>query len=51
MDFRLGPKAEAVTREIRAFLAEHFSEADRRAAAEDGGGLDWPLHRKLAEAG
>ena len=40
MDFRLGEKAEEVRREIRAFLAENFSEADRKAAAEDGGGHD-----------
>jgi alkylation response protein AidB-like acyl-CoA dehydrogenase len=51
VDFRLGPKAQAVEREIRAFLAANFSEADRRAAAEDGGGHDWGLHRKLAAEG
>jgi len=51
VDFRLGPEAEAVRREIRAFLAEHFSEADRKAAAEDGGGHDWRLYRKLAAEG
>ena len=51
MDFRLGAKAEEVKREIRAFLAENFSEADRKAAAEDGGGHDWALYRKLAANG
>jgi hypothetical protein len=51
MDFRLGEKAEEVKREIRAFLAENFSEADRKAAAEDGGGHDWDLYRKLAANG
>lgn len=51
MDFRLGEKAEAVKREIRAFLAEHFSEEDRKAAAEDGGGHDWELYQKLAAKG
>ena len=51
MDFRLGAKAEEVKREIRSFLAENFSEADRKAAAEDGGGHDWALYRKLAANG
>ena len=51
MDFRLGAKAEAVRREIRAFLAAHFDDAARRAAAEDGGGHDWALYRKLAAEG
>lgn len=51
MDFRLGPEAETVQREIRAFLREHFSEAERQAAKEDGGGHDWDLYRKLAAQG
>ncbi|MCR9096935.1 MAG: acyl-CoA dehydrogenase family protein [bacterium] len=51
MDFRLGEKAEEVKREIRAFLAENFSEEDRKEAAEDGGGHNWELYRKLAAAG
>lgn len=51
MDFRLGEKAEEVRREIRTFLAEHFSEEDRKRAAEDGGGHDWDLYRKLAAEG
>jgi alkylation response protein AidB-like acyl-CoA dehydrogenase len=51
VDFRLGPKAEQVKREIRAFLAEHFRDEDRRAAAVDGGGHDWKLYRKLAAEG
>ena len=51
MDFRLGAKAEEVRREIRAFLAEHFGEAERKAAQDDGGGHDWALYRKLAAEG
>ncbi|MBJ17962.1 MAG: hypothetical protein GY910_12935 [bacterium] len=51
MDFRLGPKAEEVQREIRAFLEKHFSEADRRESIEDGGGHNWDLYRKLAAEG
>jgi alkylation response protein AidB-like acyl-CoA dehydrogenase len=51
VDFRLGPKADEVRREIRAFLAEHFGEAERKAAHEDGGGHDWALYRKLAAEG
>lgn len=51
MDFRLGPKAEEVKREIRAFLAEHFSEEDRKEAARDGGGHNWDLYKKLAANG
>jgi len=51
VDFRLGAKAEAVQREIRAFLREHFGEAERRAARLDAGGHDWELYRKLAEKG
>jgi hypothetical protein len=51
MDFRLGPKADEVRREIRAFLAENFSEADRRRTLEEGGGHDWDLYRKLAAEG
>ncbi len=51
MDFRLGPKADEVKREIRGFIKEHFSEADRKAEAEDGGGHNWELYRKLAAAG
>jgi len=51
MDFRLGARAEAVRREVRAFLAANFSEADRRKAAADGGGHDWDLYRKLAAEG
>ena len=51
MDFRMGPKAEAVKREIRAFLAANFSEADRQAALDDGGGHNWDLYRKLAAEG
>jgi alkylation response protein AidB-like acyl-CoA dehydrogenase len=51
VDFRLGSKAEEVRREIRAFLAEHFREEDRRAARSDGGGHDWALYRKLAAEG
>jgi len=51
VDFRLGPKAEEVRRQIRNFLAEHFSDADRRVAAQDGGGHDWNLYRKLAADG
>jgi alkylation response protein AidB-like acyl-CoA dehydrogenase len=51
MDFRMGEQADAVRLEIRAFLAENFSEEDRKAAAEDGGGHNWELYRKLAAAG
>ena len=51
MDFRLGAGARQVRDEVRAFLAAHFSEEDRRAAAEDGGGHDWELYRKLAAEG
>jgi len=51
MDFRLGPKAEAVREEIRAFLRENFSEAERKAAKADGGGHDWDLYRRLAARG
>jgi alkylation response protein AidB-like acyl-CoA dehydrogenase len=51
MDFRLGPQADEVRREIRTFLAENFSEEDRKRAAEDGGGHDWDLYRKLAAGG
>ena len=51
MDFRLGPKAAEVRREIRAFLAEHFSEEDRKEAARDGGGHNWELYQKLAANG
>jgi len=51
MDFRLGEKAKEVEREIRTFLAENFSDEDRKEAAEDGGGHNWELYRKLAAAG
>ena len=51
MDFRLGAKAEQVRREVRAFLAEHFSEAKHATIAEDSGGHDWELYRKLAAQG
>jgi alkylation response protein AidB-like acyl-CoA dehydrogenase len=51
VDFRLGPKAARVRREIRAFLAAHFGEEERRAAAADAGGHVWPLYRKLAAEG
>jgi alkylation response protein AidB-like acyl-CoA dehydrogenase len=51
VDFRLGAKAEQVTREIRDFLATNFSEEDRIAAIRDGGGHDARLYRKLAEQG
>ncbi len=51
MDFRMGEQADEVRREIRAFLSEHFSEEDRKEAAEDGGGHNWDLYRKLASAG
>lgn len=51
MDFRLGPKAEEVQREIRSFLAKNFSEADRKEALADGGGHNWDLYRKLAAEG
>ena len=51
MDFRLGPKAEEVQREIRTFLEKNFSEEDRKASVEDGGGHNWDLYRKLAADG
>jgi alkylation response protein AidB-like acyl-CoA dehydrogenase len=51
MDFRMGEQADEVRREIRAFLSEHFNEEDRKEAAEDGGGHNWDLYRKLASAG
>jgi len=51
MDFRLGPNAEAVQRDIRAFLRENFSEEDRHAAKQDAGGHNWDLYRKLAAQG
>ena len=51
MDFRLGSKAAAVRREIRAFLADNFSEEDRKEAARDGGGHNWELYQKLAANG
>ena len=51
MDFRIGAKAEQVRRDIRTFLAENFSEADRKEAAADGGGHNWELYRKLAADG
>jgi alkylation response protein AidB-like acyl-CoA dehydrogenase len=51
MDFRMGEQADEVRREIHAFLSEHFSEEDRKEAAEDGGGHNWDLYRKLASAG
>jgi alkylation response protein AidB-like acyl-CoA dehydrogenase len=51
MDFRLGPKAEEVQREIRSFLEKNFSEADRKEALADGGGHNWDLYRKLAAEG
>ena len=51
MDFRLGPKAAEVQRDIRAFLKENFSEADRQESVADGGGHNWDLYRKLAKEG
>jgi alkylation response protein AidB-like acyl-CoA dehydrogenase len=51
MDFRLGPKAEEVQREIRNFLKENFSEEDRKESVSDGGGHNWDLYRKLAAEG
>lgn len=51
MDFRLGPKAEEVKREVREFLAKNFSEEDRKEAARDGGGHNWDLYHKLAAEG
>jgi len=51
LDFRMGPAAERVAEEIRAFLAREFGEAERERERKAGGGHDWPLHRKLAEHG
>ena len=51
MDFRLGEPARRVRERVREFLAAHFSEHDRRRAAEDGGGHDAVLYRKLAAQG
>jgi len=51
MDFRLGGQADEVRHEIRRFLADNFSEQDRKRAQADGGGHDWELYRKLAAEG
>jgi alkylation response protein AidB-like acyl-CoA dehydrogenase len=51
MDFRLGPEAEQVRKEIRDFLKREFSEADRDRERREGGGHDWKLYRKLAAEG
>ncbi|MBW2424275.1 MAG: acyl-CoA dehydrogenase family protein [Deltaproteobacteria bacterium] len=51
MDFRLGPQAEEVRREIRAFLEREFTEEERERVRREDDGHDWPLYRKLAEAG
>lgn len=51
MDFRLGDKAEAFRREIRAFLEREFSDDERERARLSGDQHDWPLYRKLADQG
>jgi hypothetical protein len=51
MDFRLGPRAEAVRQEIRAFLRQHFGGEEHRRSMEDSGGHDWALYRELAARG
>ena len=51
MDFRLGPAPEQVRREIREFLAEHYTEEARERERRLGNGHDWELFRRLAERG
>jgi alkylation response protein AidB-like acyl-CoA dehydrogenase len=51
MDFRLGPKADQVRKEIQDFLRREFQPEDRERTRLEGGGHDWKLYRKLAEAG
>lgn len=51
MDFRLGAQADGVRAQIRDFLEREFSEEDRLRVANDGGGHDWGLYRKLAAEG
>jgi len=51
IDFRLGPKADRVRDEIRAFLRREFTPEDALRERTEGGGHDWPLYRKLAATG
>jgi alkylation response protein AidB-like acyl-CoA dehydrogenase len=51
MDFRPSPEARAFAEEIRAFLAENWSDEGARRVEETGTQHDWPLHRAAAERG
>ena len=51
MDFRLGPKSDALRAEVRTFIREHYSAEAREQHHHSGDGHNWELHRKLAERG
>jgi hypothetical protein len=51
MDFALDPATVAFREEIRAFLAEHLTDAVIERVAATGTAHDWGLHRALAERG
>lgn len=51
MDFELGERAERMRAEVRAFLAEHYDDAERERQRLSGDGHDPELHRRLAERG
>ena len=51
MDFRPSAEVSRFAEEIRAFLAEHWTEEAAKRVEETGTLHDWPLHRAAAERG
>jgi alkylation response protein AidB-like acyl-CoA dehydrogenase len=51
MEFSVSPAVEAFTKEVRALLAEHYTDEQREAMHESGTFHDWDLHRALAARG
>jgi alkylation response protein AidB-like acyl-CoA dehydrogenase len=51
MEFSTNPEVEAFAKEIRAFLAEHFTDERREALHASGVTHDWDLHRAIAARG
>lgn len=51
MDFTPSAQAEKVREKVRAVIAEHFTDDERRKVAETGTLHSWAFHRGLASAG
>jgi alkylation response protein AidB-like acyl-CoA dehydrogenase len=51
MEFSVSPEVEAFGKDVRALLAEHFTEEQRAAMHKSGTFHDWDLYRALAARG